>query len=232
MASAMPDAEVKPIHRGLLVRTGLPIAFLNAALLDDHVRRPDRAVGAAASYFAGLPFSVMFSEDDVELALACENAGLRLVETIPGMALTPLPHVTVDPRLTIEPLTHDLLPTFLDVFCESFDIPPELGRRMATPDYVDLEGSFDVVAFVDHHPVAVGSTFESMGVVGVYNIGTRPAYRGNGFGETVTWSVIRDARERGCHTAILQSSEMGLGVYRRMGFEVIRRYCCYTNEPG
>lgn len=230
-AAWIPGAEVKPIHRGLLVRTGLPIAYLNMALIDDTVRRPDRAVAAAASHFAGLPFSVVFPEDHLDLALACENAGLRCAETIPGMTLTPLPHVTVDPRLTIEPLTHDLLPTFLEVFCESFELPHDFGGRMITPDYVDSEQFFDVVAFVDHHPVAVASTFESMGVCGVYNVGTRPGYRGNGFGEAVTWSMIRDARARGCHTATLQSSEMGFGVYRRMGFEVVRRYCCYTNDP-
>lgn len=231
MATVIRGATFKPIHRGLLVKTGLPVAWFNMALIDDAVRRPDRAVSTAESYFAGLPFSVVFGEDHLDLALACENAGLRCTETIPGMALTPLPHVTLDPGLTIEPLTHDLLPTFLEVFCECFEVPLEMGHRMITPDYVESEQSFDVVAFVDRHPVAIASTFEAMGVCGVYNVGTRPGYRGNGFGEAVTWSMIRDAQARGCHTAVLQSSAMGLGVYRKMGFEVVRNYSCYTNDP-
>ncbi|HYO61263.1 MAG TPA: GNAT family N-acetyltransferase [Actinomycetota bacterium] len=231
MASVTPGAEVKPIHSGLLVKTGLPVSYFNMAMVDRAVRRPDRAVKAAESYFAGLPFCVVFAEGHVDMTVACENAGLTRTETIPGMAMAPLPHATVDPTLTIEPLTHDLLPTFLDVFCASFGLPREMAERLATHDYVDLEQSHDVVAFVDGDPVAVASTFESMGVVGVYNVGTMPDHRGNGYGEAVTWAVVEHAKKRGCHTAVLQSSDMGFGVYRRMGFEVVSSYCCYTNEP-
>lgn len=222
---------VKPIHRGLLVRTGLPVSFLNAAFVDSGVRRPDRAVAAAESYFAGLPFMVIAAEGDVDLALACENAGLGCAETLPGMALSPIPPATIDPRVTIEPLTHDLLATYLDVFCEGFGIPHDIGSRLVTHDYLDCDEAHDVVAFVDSRPVAVATGFESMGICGVYNVATLPAHRGNGYGEAITWSVIQRARSRGCHTAVLQSTEMGFPVYRRMGFEVVRRYSCYTNDP-
>ena len=232
MAGAAPGAVMKPIHRGLLVKTRLPIAWFNMALVDDRVRRPERAIAAAESYFSGLPFAVVFSEGHVDLALACENAGLRRDDTIPGMALSPLPHSSVDSALTIEPVTYEMLPTFLDVFCMCFGLPHEMAARLITPDYLDVEGLHDVVAFVDGRPVACATVYESMGVAGVYNVGTLPDRRGNGYGEAVTWAVIERAKKRGCHTAVLQSSDMGFGVYRRMGFEVVNRYWCYTNEPG
>lgn len=231
MVATVDGGAVKPIHRGLLVRTGLPISFLNVAFVDAQVRRPDRAVAAAESYFAGLPFSVMVAEGEMDLALACENAGLGCVETVPGMALTPIPAADVDRRLTIEPLTHELLPVYRDAFCEGFGVTRDVGDRMVTQDYADCKGVYDVVAFVEHEPVAIATTFESMGVAGVYNVTTLPAHRGNGYGEAVTWSVIQAAKARGCHTAILQSTEMGFAVYRRMGFEVVNRYGCYTNDP-
>ncbi|HEV2755316.1 MAG TPA: GNAT family N-acetyltransferase [Actinomycetota bacterium] len=231
MVPAVEGGSIKPIHRGLLVRTGLPISFLNTGFVDAGVRRPDRVVAAAESYFAGLPFSVLVREDDVDLALACENAGLGCVETLPGMALTPIPVADVDPRLTIEPLTRDLLGVCRDVFCEGFGVPLDVGARMITHDYLECEGVYDVVAFVDDEPVAIATSFESMGVAGVYNVATLPRHRGNGYGDAVTWSVIQAAKSRGCHTATLQSTEMGFPVYRRMGFEVVSRYSCYTNDP-
>lgn len=232
LAAVTPGAEVKPIHRGLLVKTGLPIAWFNTAFVDDMVRRPERAVAAAESYFSGLPFAVVFSEGHVELALACENAGLRRDDTIPGMALSPLPHVAMDPALAIEPVTYEMLPTFVDVFCRCFELPHEMATRIITPDYLDTECSHDVVAFVDGEPVACASTYESMGVAGVFNVGTLPSHRGNGYGEAVTWAVMQQAKKRGCHTAVLQSSDMGLGVYQRMGFQTVASYWCYTNEPA
>lgn len=230
-SACLQGGAFKPIHRGLLVRTGLPMSFLNVAFVDATVRRPDRAVATAESYFAGLPFTVMVPEGHVELALACENAGLGCVETMPGMALTPMPDATIDPGLTIEPLTHGLRATYLDVFCRAFEVPHQLGERMVTHDYVDMEGAHNVVAFADEEPVAIAQTFESMGIAGVYNVATVPEHRGNGYGEAVTWAVIQGAKARGCHTAVLQSTEIGFGVYRRMGFEVVSRYDCYTNDP-
>lgn len=230
-AGGMRDAEIEPIHRGLLVRTGLPLSFFNAAFVDAACRRPDRAVAAAESFFAGLPFSVVVPDTTVELAAACEAAGLWCVETLPGMALTPIPDVTLDPGLTIEPLTNRLLPAFRDVFGRSFELSPEMVARLVTDDYVAVEGMYDVIAYAGPEPVAVATTVEAMGVAGVYNVGTPPEHRGNGYGEAVTWSVIRAAKERGCHTAILQSTEMGFGVYRRMGFETVQTYRFYTNDP-
>lgn len=232
MAATMHDAEVRPMHRGLMVRTGLPASFFNAAFVEANVRRADRAVAAAESFFSGLPFMVVVPEAHVELEMACEDAGLAYAETIPGMSLTPIPGATLDPRLAMVPVNDALLPTFREVFCESFEMPADLGARLITPLYPELENAFDVIAYAGGEPVAVASTIESMGIAGVYNVGTRPEHRGNGYGEAVTWAVIQAAKERGCHTAVLQSSEMGYGVYQRMGFETVSSYRCYSNDPG
>ena len=53
---------------------------------------------------------------------------------------------------------------------------------------------------------------------GVYNVVTLPAHRGKGYGASVTWAVVAEGARRGCTHAVLQASESGYPVYRRMGF--------------
>jgi ribosomal protein S18 acetylase RimI-like enzyme len=61
-------------------------------------------------------------------------------------------------------------------------------------------------------------------VAGVYFVATVPAERRRGIGAAVTRHALVEARSLGCRTAVLGSSPMGAGVYRRLGFEEVFRY--------
>lgn len=71
-------------------------------------------------------------------------------------------------------------------------------------------------------PVAVASLFLAGGVAGVYNIGTLPEVRGRGIGRRMTVVGLRNAREAGYRIGVLGASQMGLPMYRSLGF---REYC-------
>ncbi len=70
-------------------------------------------------------------------------------------------------------------------------------------------------------PVATASTVTGSGVVGLYQVATLPQARGLGLGTAVSLAAMRDARQRGQRRAILHSTDMGLNVYRRLGFEPV-----------
>lgn len=78
------------------------------------------------------------------------------------------------------------------------------------------------IGWWNDEPVALASVLFGAGVAGIYAVGTRSDYRGQGFGRAITLKGLYDARDLGYEVAVLTSSQLGLPVYRRIGFEA----CC------
>jgi predicted acetyltransferase len=57
-------------------------------------------------------------------------------------------------------------------------------------------------------------------------VATLPEARGKGIGAAVTLKPLHNARELGYIIGVLQSSEMGFNVYKRLGF---RHLCQIEN---
>ena len=62
------------------------------------------------------------------------------------------------------------------------------------------------------------------GIAGIFNIATRPAYRGRGYGRAVTSRIVADGIARGADLAYLQSSPDGYPLYESMGFRTVETW--------
>ena len=69
-------------------------------------------------------------------------------------------------------------------------------------------------------------------VAGVYFVATTPEARRRGIGAAVTTRALDEARGLGCTSAVLGSSPMGYGVYRRLGFDEVFRYALLERSPS
>ena len=90
---------------------------------------------------------------------------------------------------------------------------------------------------LDGEPVATATLFLGAGVAGVYFVFTVEGARRRGIGAAVTVAAVtvaalREARRLGYGLGVLGSSEMGYGVYRRLGFEERCRIDLYEWQPG
>lgn len=158
-----------------------------------------------------------------------ESHGLKLEAKAPGMAadLDFLKKVEVPKELRIERVRdRRALADWTRILISAFGIPEEssglIFELFDRIGYAPDSNLSNYVGIVGGEAVSTSTLFLGREVAGIYNVATLPDARGRGVGAAMTFAPLREARERGRRIGILQSSEMGYSVYRRLGFE----QCC------
>ena len=115
-----------------------------------------------------------------------------------------------------------------------FGIPDFVGKAI-----LNIEASLGFGHHLPRHhyvgllkgePVATSTLFLGAGVAGIYTVATIPEARRQGVGSAMTLSPLREARARGYRIGVLRSSQMGLNMYRRLGFKEYCKVHCYLME--
>lgn len=103
--------------------------------------------------------------------------------------------------------------------------------RFAPASFDDADPLRLYIASVNGAPVATAQVLFASGVAGLYFVKTIPAARRQGIGAGVTLAALRDARAAGYHIGVLGSSQMGVGVYQRLGFREYCKLTLHTRQP-
>ena len=201
------------------------------------------ATRAAIEPLAGLaaPSAVLFpaAEVDDETAAFLADRGFGSHGSMPAMAVdidrlapTSLPAGYRFERVT----TEDEGEEWAARFAIGYELPVPVAR-LFSPALIEVDPASDapVQFFVVRKGDAIVGTsvlYLADGVAGVYCVATVPEERGKGLGAHATAEPLRLAHGLGYRVGVLQSSEMGHGVYRRLGFEDVGGVPIYVRVPG
>ena len=104
------------------------------------------------------------------------------------------------------------------------DVATDLRTRHIHERMAQDPAPMRFVGWLEGEPVATSRLSIVGGVAGLYGVVTVPRARGRGFGRAMTLAALDAGRRLGMRIATLQATELGLPIYRRLGFEELFRY--------
>lgn len=113
------------------------------------------------------------------------------------------------------------LRAWVNVFIHGYGLPPtwesitydlwlQLGFDLPLRNYLGIWNG---------KPVSTSTLFYGGGAAGIYCVATLPEARGKGIGAALTLHPLLEARESGYRIGVLQSSDMGFNIYKKLGFQ-------------
>jgi predicted acetyltransferase len=110
---------------------------------------------------------------------------------------------------------------FGDLWCRGYPMPKPLADcfvDMVLNIGLDRQEATYYIAYLDGEPVATSFTLFGAGVAGLYAVTVLPEARGRGLGTEMSLHPLREARKRGYHIGVLDATQQGYGIYKRIGF--------------
>ncbi|MFX1572287.1 MAG: GNAT family N-acetyltransferase [Promethearchaeota archaeon] len=224
----LKDIEYEESEEYFKVYSGIPFPMANGVIntkLTSEIA--EKKINQIITYFEdkNIPFAWVVgpSSEPKDLGELLANKGFIPVQKAPGMAcnLKNLIYKT-EPLVNLKIVkvkNFEMLKLWADVCITAAEWPKELlldlWLTISSPDNAFL-------AYYDGKPVATSYVFYGAGVAGIYNVGTLEDVRNKGIGTAISLAPLYQAKKLGYEIAILQSSEMGLNIYKKIGF---KEYC-------
>lgn len=173
------------------------------------------------------------SPQPADLRSRLEAHGWVLAETDPGMAIdllalredSPLP-----PGLVIKEVSDgETLKQWIRTMTVGSGMPDSVQDMLldlcARYGFVQVPSVGYYLGLLNGELVATSLLFMAGGVAAIYDVATLPEARGRGIGTAITVAPLLAARMLGYRIGVLESTQMGLNVYRRLGFQ---EYCSFS----
>ena len=236
-ARTTPDGALDDDGRLLLVSTSRswPGPYHNGALRLDRSLEAGEVLARAGAFFAGrCPGYCVWiaAHTDSDLEDVAVAAGLVPVSTAGGPRMA-LEHGLSDsgavPGVGLGEVTDEAgRLAYLAVTVAAYDevaLPARAAEtQLARVAALRAPGVRSVVAYDALRPVGAAMVVVAAGVAGIQLVGTVPDARGRGIGELCTRWAVNEGFRLGASAAVLEASEQGEPLYRRMGFVEVSRY--------
>jgi GNAT superfamily N-acetyltransferase len=213
-AAVFPEEPERSIYNNAVLERGLGSAEGAAAL--------EAMEGAYAA--AGIArFAAWVHESDADMQSELGARGYEIAEStrVMGLSLDELPP---EPTVAAEIVPANWA-TYLD-HLHGYGLPEILLTG------VDPDAFHVLAASLDGEVVATALAFDHAGDCGIFNTSTYEQARRGGLATVLTARHLREAAERGCETATLQSTPMAEQVYASVGFRDLGRFHEYAPAGG
>jgi GNAT superfamily N-acetyltransferase len=176
------------------------------------------------------------------------DAGMRVISHAPGMLASTLTAPSrrlpeIECRIVCDPESRA---AFGGLTVSCFEIPVAIARAVYEPEAA-WQGSYrGYVGMVNGVAVSIVALVRTCGALGVYSLGTLPAQRHKGYGEALLRAAIAkedadnaaariDTPTAGIDAAgsaplVLESTEAGYRLYRRIGFRDVTNFTVYLSR--
>jgi ribosomal protein S18 acetylase RimI-like enzyme len=217
--------------RGLRFRSGLTSSFMNGVLwttvtadevaeLRDDVR---------AWFPSGIRWTWQTSALDrpTDLAARLSAAGFLRVNVLPAMTLdlAPFSPAPAPPRYVEVAEVNDAADVEAWLTARNENHPLDAASRAAwirtQPSQLDPGLRQFVARESSGQPVGSMTLFIDGDVAGLYHVDVIPSARGRGVGTSMTRTALAAARRSGARLAVLTSTELGMHLYRPLGFQPV-----------
>ena len=243
-ARAHRDGETRDLPGVSLASSGLQFSMFNSAVLTAPVatmQELEERICTAAKFFdeRRLSWSFWVCQGWIEenlrnkVAIVFDRHGLHLVVELPGMSAAKLapparPRASLLIRQVSDAQTRS---DFAHIMTVAFGIPVPISRAIYASERTWGNSFTGYLGYADNLPVCSAATMVTSLTAGLYAVGTLPGYRLRGFAETLMRHALDRIREDlGIEGSLLQSSEAGLSLYKRMGYRTETRYAVFASH--
>lgn len=185
-----------------------------------------------------LDFCIWVSKENLtpQVRACFEDLGLNIQGEEAGMVLDLVDYEPLDKpgHVNIQKgNTREHLMQYAEVIARNWNPADENVIRYyetTAARYLDPDAGIELFLYLhDGVPVAGVEMFPSNDeVAGLYGLATLEAYRGKGIGSALMTHVLNVASASGYKRIILQASEDGIGIYKKLGFRELTNYFEYS----
>jgi len=242
---ARNTAEIRDADGVSLIFCGLNYAAFNAALLaesiDSDPRALDRVIEISSKQFDSRNVRWTCWVCDVFLGQSLRRDaarifgrhGLRPLTEAPGMYAERLvPARRELPSLEVQPVNDERTRgAFAQIMSVAFDIPYSVCLAIYGAERAWMGELRGYVGFAKQRPVTTAAAIITGDVVGLYSVATLPECRRLGYAEAIMRNVVEQAgRSTGIERTVLQATQSGISLYKRMGYQTVTNFNVYIAD--
>ncbi len=223
----LPSARIEEADGVVSCFGNVPLLFLNIFIIDRHSEsqlelRALLKIAAERALTCKHPSGVLLREDWLSAGWedVIKEAGLAPIVPMTGMEGDELlPPRRAPAKLEVRRVTDDAMARDLaELNAHAYHMPAGAFDSIANIGFW-YKDSYAYVGYVDGKPVSCASALPVAGTVYIAFVATLPEAQGKGYAESLMRHAVTEGqRAMGTKRTTLHASDMGLPVYRAMGY--------------